>query len=54
MVYVQFSDESKNEIIGIFAGPQPLEFFPFQGGVEDDDERLKSVEALLVQMQRPE
>lgn len=54
MVYVQFSDESENEIIGIFAGPQPLEFFPFQGIVKDDDERLKSVATLLARMQKLE
>ena len=51
MIYVQFNDASNTEITGIFAGPQPLEFFPYQGIVEEDDVRLKNVADLLERMQ---
>lgn len=51
MIYVQFSDASNSEIIGIFAGPQPLEFFPYQGVVEENDIRLKDIADLLDRMQ---
>lgn len=38
-VYVQFSDNKETEVIGQFAAPQPTEFFPYQGEIEESDPR---------------
>lgn len=47
MYYVQFKDKSRKDITGVFLAPQPAEFFPFQGAVEDDDPRLAAVSELI-------
>ncbi|WP_236237714.1 hypothetical protein [Pseudomonas faucium] len=38
-MFVQFSDSTQSEIVSVFAEPQDNEVFPFQGEVEDSDER---------------
>ncbi|UVE47622.1 hypothetical protein KS461_10145 [Pseudomonas chlororaphis] len=37
MKYVQYSDETKTEIIAVFSCPQDEEVYPNEGVVEDDD-----------------
>lgn len=39
LIYVQFSDETETVIIGSALAPQPEESWPFQGAVQDDDQR---------------
>lgn len=37
--FVQFSDENATSIISVFLSPQDEATYPYQGVVEDDDER---------------
>lgn len=46
-VYVQFSDENETEVIGVFAAPQPEEYFPHQGEIDDTDPRYVAFLAKL-------
>jgi hypothetical protein len=41
-MFVQFSDQSQQEVIAIFGCPQNEEAWPNQGEVADDDPRLLS------------
>lgn len=40
-VYVQFFDNSEQEIISLAGGPQEPELWPFQGAVDTSDPRYK-------------
>ena len=39
-MFVQFSDDTKQKIVSVFAAPQDTEAFPNQGEVTEDDPRL--------------
>ncbi len=38
-IYVQFSDSSENVIIALFGSPQSIEYYPYQGEVNESDPR---------------
>lgn len=38
-MFVDFEDETQTKIVSIFSGPQDPELYPYQGVVEDDDQR---------------
>ena len=40
-IYVQFLDESEEEIVSIFGSPQDEKFWPHQGTVDSSDSRYK-------------
>lgn len=44
-INVAFSDESASNITSVFAGPQPLESFPFQAEIGSDDARYVAFHA---------
>lgn len=41
-MYVEFSDETKSVITGVFSCPQPTESAPFQGEVDAADQRYRA------------
>lgn len=46
--YVQFSDNSETVITSVFGCPQDPESYPFQGEVQDDDERYLAFTQLFL------
>lgn len=42
MIYVQFKDDRKLELIAVFSSPQPNEYYPNQAEIEEDDSRYQS------------
>lgn len=47
MKYVQFSDEKETEVIGEFSAAQPVEFFPYQGEIDETDARYAAFSAAI-------
>lgn len=39
-IYVQFKDSTKTEVISVFSCKQDSKVFPYQGVVQENDERL--------------
>lgn len=39
MVYVNFKDDTKSEVVSSFASPQSPDVYLFLGEVEEDDQR---------------
>lgn len=40
MTYVQFTDGTESKIVAIFASPQDSAYYPFQGELDEDDQRV--------------